>query len=381
VKKFTQALSAIALALLPAYVLSQGGISYSTGSGSGGITSGTTVVSGCGDGTVIFNLAGVASCDADMAFATDTLTVTKIAGTTLTGSNVATSDTTFGSAAAAADSIALGETAGRITFEGSTANNFETRLGATDPTVGDQVILLPDIAVAGTATLLATIGSNVMSATGSITIADDGSGTDAPYLRIGGATGSTIKHSSGFQTAPSLQIGLHTNNYMLVSETGDKNFNYAVPAHTNPAIRVVSAAQNTTNYMDFGFYGSAGKAVKTLTESAATSTMRIPVTAEAGSGGSYYYTIYATDGSTPQVRQGRVIYSVTNDGGTETCVLGTPEETDNTPTGTLTVTVTCDTTPTNAVDIQLNAVSSLVQTTLEAYSGVSHVGPGEPLPQ
>jgi hypothetical protein len=82
VKKFTQALSAIALALLPAYVLSQGGISYSTGSGSGGITSGTTIVSGCGSGTVIFNLAGVASCDTDMTFATDTFTATKIIGST-----------------------------------------------------------------------------------------------------------------------------------------------------------------------------------------------------------------------------------------------------------------------------------------------------------
>jgi hypothetical protein len=95
VKKFTQALSAIALALLPAYVLSQGGISYSTGSGSGGITSGTTVVTGCGSGTVIFNLAGVASCDTDLVFSGDTLTATKILSTSLISKSTGSGTPTY----------------------------------------------------------------------------------------------------------------------------------------------------------------------------------------------------------------------------------------------------------------------------------------------
>lgn len=147
-------------------------------------------------------------------------------------------------------------------------------------------------------------------------------------------------------------------------------------ACVDPTLTIHSAVANQTDYCSWSSNGLSCKYVKTLTESAATSVFRVPVAAEEGTGGEFWYTIYATDGSTPQVRQGRVIFSVTNDGGTETCVLGTPEETDNTPTGTLTVTVTCDTTPTNAVDLQLNAVSSLSQTTLESRNTLILVGPG-----
>lgn len=177
-----------------------------------------------------------------------------------------------------------------------------------------------------------------------------------------------------------------TARSLHVVESGDEGFDFnngpcGTAACTNPQVIVHGKDQNTTNYQSVGLNGLAGRFVTTLTESAATSVARIPVAAEAGGAGMYHYAIYATDGSTPQIRSGRVILSVTNDGGTETCVLGTPEETDNTPTGTLTVTVTCDTTPTNAVDVQLNAVSSLTQTTLEAYSRLDWVGAGEPLPQ
>lgn len=72
---------------------------------------------------------------------------------TSSGSNVFTGRTTFGTAAAAANAVELGETAGRVTFEGATANTIQARLGATDPTSGDSVFLLPDRAAAGTSTL------------------------------------------------------------------------------------------------------------------------------------------------------------------------------------------------------------------------------------
>lgn len=205
--------------------------------------------------------------------------------------------------------------------------------------------------------------------------------TAASYLYIDGV--SDARNAIGWSGSGSARgfLGVSsTTHTWVVGETGDRAFNFTHSA-TQAEVVAVSNAQDNINYRGYSFAGSRGKTVKTLTESAATSTMRCSLAAEEGNGGMYLYSIYATDGSTPQIRQGRVIFSVTNDGGTETCVLGTPEETDNTPTGTLTVTVTCDTTPTNAVDIQLNAVSSLSQTTLEAYSYVELVGPGECVPQ
>ena len=175
-----------------------------------------------------------------------------------------------------------------------------------------------------------------------------------------------------------------TANSLHLHEDGDFNFDFnngpcGTAACTDPAFIAHSAVQNTTSYNAIANWGTARKYNVTLTESVATKVMQIPVAAEVGTGGVFWYTIYATDGATPQVRQGRVIFSLTADATVETCVLGTPEETDNTPTGTLTVTVACDTaTPANAADFTLNAVSSLVQTTLEAYVSVDLIGPGQP---
>jgi len=140
----------------------------------------------------------------------------------------------------------------------------------------------------------------------------------------------------------------------------------------------IRVSTRTINQLSGGATYSRVRA--TLTEGTVTTTMRVTVAAEAGTSGTYSYTIYATDGSTPQVRSGRVIFSATADGATETCVLGTPEETDNTPTGTLTVTVSCSTSPTQAIDLQLNATSSLTQTSLYAYTHVFLLGPGTVTP-
>ena len=207
-------------------------------------------------------------------------------------------------------------------------------------------------------------------------------GTSATLGRIVGSTQTTP--DAGF-----LAVGSVSNSW-VIAELGDTTpsatFDFLngaclSAACTHPAVIWRSANQQTQEYAQVDYNALYNRQNKTLTESAATSTHRISIAAEEGCGGEYLYTIYATDGSTPQVRQGRVIFSVTNDGGTETCVLGTPEETDNTPTGTLTTTVTCDTTPTNAVDLQQNAVSSLVQTTLRVDGVVIMQGPCLSTPQ
>lgn len=51
-----------------------------------------------------------------------------------------------------------------LTFEGTTADTIESKLGVTDPTVGDQTFNLPDMAAGGTYTI-ATTSSNVATAT------------------------------------------------------------------------------------------------------------------------------------------------------------------------------------------------------------------------
>lgn len=152
----------VALIILATFLLVAGAdaqvIRLRSGGGSGGVatavTPGVTTVTGCQNLVLFGDASQLLNCDADLGFLTDTLTVTKIGSTTLTGTNVATGRTTFGTAADAANAVDAGETAGRVSFEGSTADAFETRFGATDPTVGDGVILLPNLAAATTDTLV-----------------------------------------------------------------------------------------------------------------------------------------------------------------------------------------------------------------------------------
>ena len=93
-------------------------------------------------------------------------------------------------------------------------------------------------------------------------------------------------------------------------------------------------------------------------------------------GGRIKYTIVANDGTDYQTRSGMFNFSLVNKGGTETAGLGTVmNESVAVSTGTLTVTFDTDTSPTNAVDIRANAVSSLTQTTLQIRYWVEIDGP------
>lgn len=105
---------------------------------------------------------------------------------------------------------------------------------------------------------------------------------------------------------------------------------------------------------------------KTLTESTETAVINITISASTVIGGTFRYTIEANDASAYQSLRGSVDFSAVNEGGTETCTLGTPVEVETSPTGTLTNTVTCTTAGTNTITLNLNAVSSLAQTTLRA---------------
>jgi len=166
-------------------------------------------------------------------------------------------------------------------------------------------------------------------------------------------------------------------------------------ACTDPTIMVFDTTAATTSYGAMAAYGTAGGTRKTLTETTATSTIRIPVAAGAGAGGTFNYCVFASDATDQQQRCSRIKFSVTNKAAAETCGLNTDTAVANDASitetedgnaasisaGTLTYAITCDVTPANAVDIQVNATSSLTQTTLEARYWVQLMGPGQPARQ
>jgi hypothetical protein len=100
------------------------------------------------------------------------------------GDYVWTGKQTFGSAADAANSVRVGEDAGKITFEGATADGFETRLSVVDPTA-DVEYQLPN-AAAGTYTIL-TSGAAVVP--GNVfTLVDSTDATKKVQFNLSGIT-------------------------------------------------------------------------------------------------------------------------------------------------------------------------------------------------
>jgi hypothetical protein len=144
-----------------------------------------------------------------------------------------------------------------------------------------------------------------------------------------------------------------------------------------------TAASPQTQYNSQAYWGNAGKATKTLTESAATSAFSYTVASGAGTGGTVNFTVFATDGTDPQTLTGTLQFTAGNKAGTESCVTPTLVGTalNSSPVGTLTCTYAGADGGTNACFVQFNCVSSLVQTTLEVYYRVNLIGPGQVTPQ
>jgi hypothetical protein len=367
--------------------------------GSGG---GSSTLPGGSDTQCQFNDAGAFGGDSGCTFnkTTDTLTVTNLGATSLTGTNVLTGRNTFGSAADAANAIDLGLVAGQICAEGSTADGVEICVAFADPSAADDVWTIPDktgnahtfaqLESAQTFTGQVTTSGNALLAAGGITINSGGAANSElasnTRLDIGtGGVGSIAARTENTPDTPQLQTntsGAWSLRALANASADQNNGACGTAACTDPSLVIHAVANNTTNYNTVASYGMAGKRVKALTSATPVEVLRIPIAAEAGTSGMFYYTVYATDGATPQTRTGRVMFNGNNDGGTEVCVLGTPEELDNTPTGTLTAAITCDgAAAANAISIYISADSSLTETTLEAYGQVLLVGPGQPLPQ
>lgn len=119
--------------------------------------------------------------------------------------------------------------------------------------------------------------------------------------------------------------------------------------------------------MVLGGVSTEGVKTKTLTEGAATSFVQVGVPQGSNVAGYVEYTCYADDGTDFQARTGIIPFSIVNKAGTETVTVGTvttATEVVAVSSGTLTLAITGDTTPTDGVNLQANATSSLAQTTL-----------------
>lgn len=371
-----------------------------------GQASGTTiggVVSGGTATRVLFiDGSGNLANDADLTFATDTLTATKIGSTTLTGTNVATGRNTFGSAADAANSIDLGGTANCITFEGTSADAFEINFCGGNSSF-DTTTSIP--AVQATQTIAILEGAQTFSGikTFSNQINFTASGTFGPVLATGTrfVIGGNESQYGGIwsSTANTPDSGaLFTgtlSNCIMVAETGDVAFDFengpnGTSASTNPCVVVRDKDQNKTDYQAYSVVGLTGKYTVTLTESSATTVLTIPVADNTSVAGTLQGKVFASDGTNHQVRSMLLRYAVVNEADDETCALtdadGTTANAETNDgnvsaitSGTLTYAIAC-TEGTNSVTITFNAVSSLTQTTLSFEGQNFHVGGGEPLP-
>lgn len=292
--------------------------------------------------------------DADMTFATDTLTVTKIQPTSIELGNA--SDTTL------------------------------TRSGAGTVNIEASRIMTVGTENSGQLVACAYIwGSNQ-------TWNNDFS------TNWGGDTG---RRYATVQTPDALQdrVGATSMSVVIVANadnnTDQKNGPAGTSACTHPTVIVNPLGGNGTQYLGIAYYGLAGRAVKSLTAASPTSVVRIPIAAGAGTGGVLHYTVFASDATDHQSRSGSVHFMAVNKAGTETgAIYGidtlftvNPNQTQDgsgagaISSGTLTYTWGVSTAPTNAIDLTLNAASSLTETTLDIYYRVDMTGPGEPVPQ
>jgi hypothetical protein len=323
------------------------------------LTIGASTLVGGTSGQVLYDNAGV---------------IGEASGLTITSGNPA-----FGGVADAANTWKY--VSNGIVFEGATADGFETTLDVIDPT-GDATWRIP-AAAANTYTFDAINLAQTITAQKTFSTAPLISADTSLWFGTVGTSGIGLR-TEWTPDGPGLFTG-GANSWQLM-EVGDATFDFqngpcGTGACTNPQLIVRDKDQNTTNYQSVGLSGLTGRFTKALTDGVATSVVIIPVPAATSISGEMLYTVHAKDGTNTQTRSGRIIWNGVAEGTTATCVIGTAEELDNTPTGTLTAAITCTSPANNQIQLLINAASSLTETSLDAYVTLITVGAGEPLPQ
>ncbi len=340
----------------------------SSGGGSAtNITVGTTTVTGGGTNRVLYeDAAQLVAASTSLAFDGTTLTV---------------------GVPAAANSVAINETAGQITFEGATADAFETRLGVTDPTVGDQTFLLPNRGAAVTDTI-ATLGAgnaftSNMSVAGTTTLGFTQIPTNLIVFGPNDGTSTFIGKVTALTPDAYVMFTGSLSNSIHMQETADSAFDFnnglsTTNASTDPALIIHSHNQNTTEYNQLNFMGSHGGNVTTLTDNVATTFAHSPtITAGQIYAGTGTYAVKVVDaGSEVQVATGTFewyamrgttggtvggIQNVGNDG----VLPGLPLKAVS--SGTLAITLSAAV-ASNVVSFQMTADTSLTPTTFTMTS-------------
>lgn len=189
---------------------------------------------------------------------------------------------------------------------------------------------------------------------------------NVPFIGI--ANGSSAGANVGAMLLATNGTGTKTGAFIGIGATKPTSVTTALQIDNYAVVAPIMVAQDngTSRYIiqdDASVWAS--QSTKTLTESAATTFVRLSVASGARTGGTLFYCINAADASDHQERCGQAPFAVVNKAGTETCAVGTAADVVAVSAGTLTVAFTADTAVANGCDLQANAVSSLTQTTLD----------------
>lgn len=176
--------------------------------------------------------------------------------------------------------------------------------------------------------------------------------------------GSTTQYDAA--TAIGYRAKVTSANTVVLGRTTDNTVIGATGSDGSNAILQVTGSSKVT-----GQYINAS--TKTLTESSDTAIVDIAVAAGTVATGEFIFGIEANDATDYQTLRGRARYAVVNKSGTLTVDLTVLEESKAVSAGTLTATCTA-TSGTNKITLNLNAVSSLTQTTLRALWRIEHEG-------
>jgi hypothetical protein len=218
-------------------------------------------------------------------------------------------------------------------------------------------------------------GSTVKA--GGANILNLGNGTNAQELRVfntdDGAGNNEYGYLSWIVSSNVLQISAAKTGTGTVRPVAISGSLVSLQTTGTTHFQITATGTGSTNLVASSLQGTTGS--KALTESAATSFVRVDVASGAHTGGYINYTVDSNDSTDFQSRSGRVAFQIINKGGVEVCVVSGFDGTANpselkdgsslaASLGTLTYGWTTDTSPTNGCNFQLNAVSSLTQTTL-----------------
>jgi hypothetical protein len=191
--------------------------------------------------------------------------------------------------------------------------------------------------------------------------------TTASYCTFIGAEsgfGSTVQYDNA--TAIGYRAKVTSANTVVLGRTTDTTVIGATAKDSsNALLQVVGSVKFTGQYIN--------ASTKTLTESSATGIVDIDVPAGSIASGELTYTIEANNVTDFQCLRGRVIWAVVNKGGILTTSLSEIVDGNPCSAGTLTA-VASLTNGTNNITINLNAASSLAQTTLRARWRITHDG-------